>query len=137
MKTPFELMEEEKERSYTGKMLPGDNINEVRDAATEMCLFIFPAYTGSSLRVSSSFLTLFSSPLFTKIHTLFSCPPLFTKIHILFSSPSLFTKIRAGPLKSSFALASYRRLFLPRNMKNTQNMLHRRRKEWKRAEKKG
>ena len=42
-------------------------------------------------------------------------------------------QIRAGPPKSSFAVARYTRLFLPRNMKNTQNMLRRRRSEWARA----
>ena len=115
--------------SYTGKMIPGDTINEVRRRHQRILfVFIFHLFKFSYLILIFSLFSFFT----------FFFPFFYFLIYIYLLILSffifIFNQIRSGPQKSTFFHGRLNRLFCIRNMKHTQNMLQRRRSEWVRAE---
>lgn len=124
-------VEEERCRSLTGKMLPGDGINEVRHSH---CTKMIREYQ------IQCFLRIRHTHTHTRTHALtllniLSYAPIIPTHHRVRTPFLLLTQIRAGPPRSTFMIARFKSIFLPRNTKNCVNMLKRRRKEWARAEK--
>ena len=131
-------------------MLPGDGINEVRHCyyywnkkrrrseAIAASLLVWLPYDFLNqilslfLFQSLVWLTLFHSQSLPSNSTTHTHTHTHTHAH---THTHIHPQIRAGPPRSTFMIARLKSIFLPRNTKNSINMLKRRRKEWARAEK--